>query len=202
MEGGGPTFPIFIMRKNPWRNGLNYLKSDRSQKAVTRSMAGSCGFDLKQIQSIAGNAPEENITCRGTGEPVGEEVKNVDRLAARQAWLQHLKKPMVSEQVQKNLPLLKMNFEFCRTCSWSRIYEHRFSWRNTEISSLNNLLKYTAPLATEQMQILWGSTLQRTSSSEKTKRLLKRRVGRKFLRRKLGLFPEATHEKRTKTRCA
>ena len=41
---------------------LNYLKSDRSQ-TVTRSSLWleSLGFDFKQIQSIAGNVPEE---CR------------------------------------------------------------------------------------------------------------------------------------------
>ena len=55
-------------------------------------MAGkACGFDLKQIQSIAGNAPEENLASveEPVLEPV-EEVKNIDPLlAARQAWLQY-----------------------------------------------------------------------------------------------------------------
>ena len=50
-------------------------------------MAGkACGFDLKQIQSIAGNVPEENVAPveESVLEPV-EEVKNVDPLlAARQ----------------------------------------------------------------------------------------------------------------------
>ena len=59
-------------------------------------MAGkACGFDLKQIQSIAGNAPAEEVAP--VEEPVvepGEEVKNVD--------------PLLASQVQKNLPRLKV----------------------------------------------------------------------------------------------
>ena len=55
-------------------------------------MAGkACGFDLKQIQSIAGNTPAEEVAPveEPVLEPV-EEVKNVDPLlATRQAWLQH-----------------------------------------------------------------------------------------------------------------
>ena len=79
-------------------------------------MAGkACGFDLKQIQSIAGNAPAEEVAPveEPVVEPV-EEVKKVDPLlATRQACRNILKKPMVTSQVQKNLLSAKsQNFEF------------------------------------------------------------------------------------------
>lgn len=86
-----------------------WLVANRHQKSLWLK---ACGFDLKQIQSIAGNAPaEEALFCwEPVAEPV-EEVKNVDPLlAARQAWLQHFeggRKP----SVQKNL-LLKPKLEF------------------------------------------------------------------------------------------
>ena len=45
------------------RNGLNYLKKVIGRKPSPEEfMAGkACGFDLKQIQSIAGNAPEKRM---------------------------------------------------------------------------------------------------------------------------------------------
>ena len=57
-------------------------------------MAGkACGFDLKQIQSIAGNAPAEEVA------PVEESVVEP---------VEEVKKPMAASQVRKNLPQLKV----------------------------------------------------------------------------------------------
>ena len=71
-------------------------------------MAGkACGFDLKQIQSIAGNAPEENVAPveESVLEPV-EEVKNVDPLLAASSGLvaTFWRNLWTQSQVQKNLP--------------------------------------------------------------------------------------------------
>lgn len=79
-------------------------------------MAGkACGFDLKQIQSIAGNAPEENVAPveESVLEPV-EEVKNVDPLlAARQAWLQHFEETYGRKPSAEEFTAAKsQNFEF------------------------------------------------------------------------------------------
>ncbi len=79
-------------------------------------MAGkACGFDLKQIQSIAGNAPEENLSPveEPVLEPV-EEAKNVDPLlAARQAWLQHFEETYGRKPSAEEFTAAKsQNFEF------------------------------------------------------------------------------------------
>ncbi len=83
-------------------------------------MAGkACGFDLKQIQSIAGNAPEESSPVEEPVlEPV-EEVKNVDLLlAARQAWLQHFEETYGRKPSARRIYRCKARIsEFCRTCS-------------------------------------------------------------------------------------
>lgn len=79
-------------------------------------MAGkACGFDLKQIQSIAGNAPAEEVAPveEPVVEPV-EEVKNVDPLlAARQAWLQHFEETYGRKPSAEEFTAAKsQNFEF------------------------------------------------------------------------------------------
>jgi len=79
-------------------------------------MAGkACGFDLKQIRSIAGNTPVEEVAPVEELEvkPV-EEVKNVDPLlAARQAWLQHFEETYGRKPSAEEFTAAKsQNFEF------------------------------------------------------------------------------------------
>ena len=122
-------------------------------------MAGkACGFDLKQIQSIAGNAPEENLSPveEPVLEPV-EEVKNVDPLlAARQAWLQHFEETYGRKPSAEEFTAAKsQNFEF-----------------------------FVGPVPEAE----FVQMLQKQAQLRKNKRPLKRRVKRNFPRRKLGLF--------------
>ena len=69
----------------------------------------------KQIQSIAGNAPAEEVAPvkEPVVEPV-EEVKNIDPLLApRQAWLQHFEETYGRKPSAEEFTAAKsQNFEF------------------------------------------------------------------------------------------
>ncbi len=70
MEPGGPLSLFY----NEEKRSIQKKWVELFEKVIGRRpsqkefMAGKPVVDLKQIQSIAGNAPErESITCRGTG---------------------------------------------------------------------------------------------------------------------------------------
>ena len=121
-------------------------------------MAGkACGFDLKQIQSIAGNAPAEEVAPveEPVVEPV-EEVKNVDPLlAARQAWLQHFEETYGRKPSAEEFTAAKsQNFEFFV----GPVPEAEFATLDaTEVTQeyvpQQQTQEYTAPLAAEQTQV-------------------------------------------------
>ena len=156
-------------------------------------MAGkACGFDLKQIQSIAGNAPEENLSPveEPVLEPV-EEVKNVDLLlAARQAWLQHFEETYGRKPSAEEFTAAKsQNFEFFV----GPVPEAEFT--NTDSAEETQKYvpqqpsqEYTAPLATEQMQVFEGSTLTEASPAQKKPKAPKTKSGKKVSKKKIGII--------------
>ena len=156
-------------------------------------MAGkACGFDLKQIQSIAGNAPEENLVSveESVLEPV-EEVKNVDPLlAARQAWLQHFEETYGRKPSAEEFTAAKsQNFEFFAGPVPEAEFVNPDSTEETqEYVPQQPTQEYTAPLATEQTQVFDRSTFTEASQAQKKPKAPKTKSGRNFLRRKLGLF--------------
>ena len=153
-------------------------------------MAGkACGFDLKQIQSIAGNAPAEEVAPveEPVVEPV-EEVKNVDPLlAARQAWLQHFEETYGRKPSAEEFTAAKsQNFEFfVGPVPEAEFVTPDATEETQEYVPQQPTQEYTAPLAAEQTQVQMS---QKQVQLRKNKRPLKRRVERNFPRRKLGLF--------------
>ena len=156
-------------------------------------MAGkACGFDLKQIQSIAGNTPAEEVAP--VEEPVVElveEVKNVDPLlAARQAWLQHFEETYGRKPSAEEFTAAKsQNFEFFVGPVPEAEFANPDSTEETqEYVPQQPTQEYTAPLAAEETQVFAGPNVTEAGPAQKNKRPLKRRVERNFPRRKLGLF--------------
>ncbi|MFS9025625.1 TcaA second domain-containing protein [Streptococcus sp. OMI870] len=121
-------------------------------------MAGkACGFDLKQIRSIAGNTPVEEVAPVEELEvkPV-EEVKNVDPLlAARQAWLQHFEETYGRKPSAEEFTAAKsQNFEFFVGPVPEAEFATPDSTEETqEYVAQEPTQEYTAPLATEQTQV-------------------------------------------------
>lgn len=160
-------------------------------------MAGkACGFDLKQIQSIAGNAPSEEVAPveEPVVEPV-EEVKNVDPLlAARQAWLQHFEETYGRKPSAEEFTAAKsQNFEFFVGPVPEAEFATPDSTEETqEYVPQQPTQEFTTPLAAEQTQVFAGPNVVQMSQKQvqlrKNKRLLKRREERNFPRRKLELF--------------
>lgn len=156
-------------------------------------MAGkACGFDLKQIQSIAGNAPEENLAPveEPVLEPV-EEVKNVDPLlAARQAWLHHFegtygRKPSAEEFTAAK----SQNFEFFAGPVPEAEFVNPDSTEETqEYVPQQPTQEYTAPLATEQTQVFDGSTFTETSPAQKKPKAPKTKSWKKGSKKKIGII--------------
>ena len=156
-------------------------------------MAGkACGFDLKQIQSIAGNAPEENLAPveEPVLEPV-EEVKNVDPLlAARQAWLQHFEETYGRKPSAEEFTAAKsQNFEFFV----GPVPEAEFvNLDATEVTQeyvpQQPTQEYTAPLATEQTQVFDGSTFTEASQAQKKPKAPKTKSGKKLSKKKIGII--------------
>ena len=159
-------------------------------------MAGkSCGFDLKQIQSIAGNAPAEEVAPveEPVVEPV-EEVKNVDPLlAARQAWLQHFEETYGRKPSAEEFTAAKsQNFEFFVGPVPEAEFATPDSTEETqEYVAQEPTQEFAPPLAAEQTQAypeanfteaLPAQEKQKASKKQKTK------SGKKGSKKKIGII--------------
>ena len=159
-------------------------------------MAGkACGFDLKQIQSIAGNAPEENLSPveEPVLEPV-EEVKNVDPLlAARQAWLQHFEETYGRKPSAEEFTAAKsQNFEFFAGPVPEAEFVNPDSTEETqEYVPQQPTQEYTAPLATEQMQVYPEANFTEAlpaQEKQKAPKKQKTKSGKKGSKKKIGII--------------
>ena len=156
-------------------------------------MAGkACGFDLKKIQSIAGNVPAEEVAPveESVVEPV-EEVKNVDPLlAARQAWLQHFEETYGRKPSAEEFTAAKsQNFEFFAGPVPEAEFVNPDSTEETqEYVPQQPTQEYTAPLATEQTQVFDGSTFTEASQAQKKPKAPKTKSGKKLSKKKIGII--------------
>ena len=156
-------------------------------------MAGkACGFDLKQIQSIAGNAPEENLSPveEPVLEPV-EEVKNVDPLlAARQSWLQHFEETYGRKPSAEEFTAAKsQNFEFFVGPVPEAEFTNPDSTEETqEYVPQQPTQEYTAPLATEQTQVFAGPNVTEAGPAQKKPKAPKTKSGKKLSKKKIGII--------------
>ena len=156
-------------------------------------MAGkACGFDLKQIQSIAGNTPVEEVAPveELEVEPV-EEVKNVDPLlAARQAWLQHFEETYGRKPSAEEFTAAKsQNFEFFV----GPVPEAEFANPDaTEVTQeyvpQQPTQAYTAPLAAEQTQVFAGPNATEAAPAQKKQKAPKTKGGKKLSKKKIGII--------------
>lgn len=156
-------------------------------------MAGkACGFDLKQIQSIAGNAPEENLSPveEPVLEPV-EEVKNVDPLlAARQAWLQHFEETYGRKPSAEEFTAAKsQNFEFfVRPVPEAEFTNPESTEETQKYVPQQPTQEYTAPLATEQTQVFAGPNVTEAGPAQKKQKAPKTKSGKKGSKKKIGII--------------
>ena len=156
-------------------------------------MAGkACGFDLKQIQSIAGNPPAEEVAPdeEPVVEPV-EEVKNVDPLlAARQAWLQHFEETYGRKPSAEEFTAAKsQNFEFFV----GPVPEAEFATPDAteetqEYVPQQPTQEYTAPLAAEQTQVFAGPNVAEAGPAQKKQKAPKTKSGKKLSKKKIGII--------------
>lgn len=155
-------------------------------------MAGkACGFDLKQIQSIAGNAPEEVAPVEEPVlEPV-EEVKNVDPLlAARQAWLQHFEETYGRKPSAEEFTAAKsQNFEFFVGPVPEAEFATPDSTEETqEYVPQQPTQEYTTPLAAEQTQVFAGPNVTEAGPAQKKQKDPKTKGGKKLSKKKIGII--------------
>ena len=156
-------------------------------------MAGkACGFDLKKIQSIAGNVPAEEVAPveESVVEPV-EEVKNVDPLlAARQAWLQHFEETYGRKPSAEEFTLAKsQNFEFFVGPVPESEFANPDSTEETqEYVPQQPTQEYAAPLATEQTQVFAGPNVTEASQAQKKPKAPKTKSGKKLSKKKIGII--------------
>lgn len=156
-------------------------------------MAGkACGFDLKQIQSIAGNVPAEEVAPveEPVVEPV-EEVKNVDPLlAARQAWLQHFEETYGRKPSAEEFTAAKsQNFEFFV----GPVPEAEFATPDAteetqEYVPQQPTQEYTAPLAAEQTQVFAGPNVTEAGPAQNKQKAPKTKSGKKLSKKKIGII--------------
>lgn len=156
-------------------------------------MAGkACGFDLKKIQSIAGNVPAEEVAPveESVVEPV-EEVKNVDPLlAARQAWLQHFEETYGRKPSAEEFTLAKsQNFEFFVGPVPEAEFANPDSTEVTqEYVPQQPTQEYTAPLAAEQTQVFAGPNVTEAGPAQKKQKTPKTKGGKKLSKKKIGII--------------
>lgn len=156
-------------------------------------MAGkACGFDLKQIQSIAGNAPEENLApVEEPGvEPV-EEVKNVDPLlAARQAWLQHFEETYGRKPSAEEFTAAKsQNFEFfVGPVPEAEFVTPDATEETQEYVPQQQTQEYTTPLAAEQTQVFAGPNVTEAGPAQKKQKAPKTKGEKKLSKKKIGII--------------
>lgn len=156
-------------------------------------MAGkACGFDLKQIQSIAGNAQSEEVAPveEPVVEPV-EEVKNVDPLlAARQAWLQHFEETYGRKPSAEEFTAAKsQNFEFFV----GPVPEAEFATPDAteetqEYVPQQPTQEFTTPLAAEQTQVFAGPNVAEAGPAQKKQKAPKTKSGKKLSKKKIGII--------------
>ena len=158
-------------------------------------MAGkACGFDLKQIQSIAGNAPEENLSPveEPVLEPV-EEVKNVDPLlAARQAWLQHFEETYGRKPSAEEFTAAKsQNFEFFVGPVPEAEFATPDSTEETqEYVAQEPTQEFAPPLAAEQTQVYPEANFTEAlpaQEKQKAPKKQKTKSGKKGSKKKIGI---------------
>ena len=156
-------------------------------------MAGkACGFDLKQIQSIAGNPPAEEVAPdeEPVVEPV-EEVNNVDPLlAARQAWLQHFEETYGRKPSAEEFTAAKsQNFEFFVGPVPEAEFETPDSTEETqEYVPQQQTKEYTAPLAAEQTQVFAGPNVTEAGPAQKKQKAPKTKGEKKLSKKKIGII--------------
>lgn len=156
-------------------------------------MAGkSCGFDLKQIQSIAGNPPAEEVAPdeEPVVEPV-EEVKNVDPLlAARQAWLQHFEETYGRKPSAEEFTAAKsQNFEFfVGPVPEAEFVTPDATEETQEYVPQQPTQEYTAPLAAEQTQVFAGPNVTEAGPAQKKQKAPKTKSGKKLSKKKIGII--------------
>ena len=156
-------------------------------------MAGkACGFDLKKIQSIAGNVPAEEVAPveESVVEPV-EEVKNVDPLlAARQAWLQHFEETYGRKPSAEEFTAAKsQNFEFFVGPVPEAEFETPDSTEETqEYVPQQQTKEYTAPLAAEQTQVFAGPNVTEAGPAQKKQKAPKTKGEKKLSKKKIGII--------------
>ena len=156
-------------------------------------MAGkACGFDLKQIQSIAGNAPEENLSPveEPVLEPV-EEVKNVDPLlATRQAWLQHFEETYGRKPSAEEFTAAKsQNFEFfVGPVPEAEFVTPDATEETQEYVPQQQTQEYTAPLAAEQTQVFAGPNVTEAGPAQKKQKAPKTKGEKKLSKKKIGII--------------
>ena len=156
-------------------------------------MAGkACGFDLKQIQSIAGNTPAEEVAPveEPVLEPV-EEVKNVDPLlATRQAWLQHFEETYGRKPSAEEFTAAKsQNFEFFVGPVPEAEFANPDSTEVTqEYVPQQPTQEYTAPLAAEQTQVFAGPNVTEAAPAQKKQKAPKTKGGKKLSKKKIGII--------------
>ena len=159
-------------------------------------MAGkACGFDLKQIQSIAGNtsiegvAPVEELEV----EPV-EEVKNVDPLlAARQAWLQHFEETYGRKPSAEEFTAAKsQNFEFFVGPVPEAEFATPDSTEETqEYVAQEPTQEFAPPLAAEQTQVYPEANFTEAlpaQEKQKAPKKQKTKSGKKGSKKKIGII--------------
>ena len=156
-------------------------------------MAGkACGFDLKQIQYIAGNAPAEEVAPveEPVVEPV-EEVKNVDPLLApRQAWLQHFEETYGRKPSAEEFTAAKsQNFEFFVGPVPEAEFATPDSTEETqEYVPQQQTKEYTAPLAAEQTQVFAGPNVTEAGPAQKKQKAPKTKGEKKLSKKKIGII--------------
>ena len=156
-------------------------------------MAGkACGFDLKQIQSIAGNVPVEEVAPLEDPvvEPL-EEMKRVDPLqAARQAWLQHFeetygRKPSPDEYTAAK----SQNFEFVEVARPQEEFVVTDDIEKTqEYVAQEPNQEFVPPFATDQTQVYPEATFTEALSAQKKQKSPKTKSGKKASKKKIVIL--------------
>ena len=159
-------------------------------------MAGkACGFDLKQIRSIAGNTPVEVVAPVEELEvkPV-EEVKNVDPLlAARQAWLQHFEETYGRKPSAEEFTAAKsQNFEFFVGPVPEAEFATPDSTEETqEYVAQEPTQEFAPPLAAEQTQVYPEANFTEAlpaQEKQKAPKKQKTKSGKKGSKKKIGII--------------
>ena len=147
---------------------------------------------MKQIQSIAGNAPAEEVAPveEPVVEPV-EEVKNVDPLlAARQASLQHFEETYGRKPSAEEFTAAKsQNFEFFVEPVPEAEFANPDSTEVTqEYVPQQPTQEYTTPLAAEQTQVFAGPNVTEAGPAQKKQKAPKTKGEKKLSKKKIGII--------------